>query len=200
MTAFSVSVGAATSPSGLAGNDDSVEAPLATSAAPQSPQNRLPAGLSTPHRAQRFASAAPQSPQNLLPGFSAPHLEQRIGTPGPLDPTRSMSEFARRVAVRPNLTMPRFNETSKIALSSRAGGLDLSGPRPSARSKSPSQPKASPGKELNWGATIKTPRPIGRSSGSLDDPRGYYPFGEWRSTDLPRRGGSVCLILGGSSV
>jgi hypothetical protein len=33
---------------------------------PQSPQNRLPAGLSAPHRGHRFASAAPQSPQNRL--------------------------------------------------------------------------------------------------------------------------------------
>src|SRR5580692_1745092 len=52
------------------------------SAAPHSPQKRLPAGLSAPHFGQRFASGAPQSPQNFLPaGFSALQLEQRMPVP-----------------------------------------------------------------------------------------------------------------------
>jgi hypothetical protein len=43
------------------------------SAPPQSPQKRLPGGLSAPHLGQRFVNSAPQSPQNLFPvGFVAP--------------------------------------------------------------------------------------------------------------------------------
>src|SRR5271169_5888732 len=58
-------------------------ATAASRAAPHSPQKRLPAGLSAPHCAQRFANGAPQSPQNFFPaGFSALHFEQRIGTGG----------------------------------------------------------------------------------------------------------------------
>jgi hypothetical protein len=52
---------------------------LAASAAPQSPQNLLPAGLCAPHCEQREVSGAPQSPQNFLPPeFSAPQVEHSI--------------------------------------------------------------------------------------------------------------------------
>src|SRR5579863_5745830 len=48
-------------------------------AAPQSPQNFLPAGFSAPHEAHLNGSAAPQSPQKRLPsGLSAAHCPQRI--------------------------------------------------------------------------------------------------------------------------
>jgi len=51
-------------------------------AAPQSPRNRFPVGLSAPHLGQRFASGASQSPQNFLAaGFSISHFEQRTRPP-----------------------------------------------------------------------------------------------------------------------
>jgi hypothetical protein len=56
---------------------------LSLNAVPQSPQNLLFGGLSTPHLGQRFVIDDPQSPQNFLPtGLSLPHFEQRIGLPG----------------------------------------------------------------------------------------------------------------------
>src|SRR5438093_7092856 len=49
------------------------------SAAPQSPQNFLPGGLSRPHSAQRTGSGAAQSPQNLFPsGLALPQLGQSM--------------------------------------------------------------------------------------------------------------------------
>ena len=47
-------------------------AAIAPSAAPHSPQKRLPAGLLLPQLGQRFASGDTQSPQNrLLSGFQS---------------------------------------------------------------------------------------------------------------------------------
>jgi hypothetical protein len=58
---------------------------LAERAAPQSPQNRLPGGLSPPHLGQGFASGAQQSPQNLAASeFSDWQLGQRIPPPSEL--------------------------------------------------------------------------------------------------------------------
>jgi hypothetical protein len=52
------------------------------SAAPQSPQNLLPDGLSASHAAQRTNSGAPQSPQTLLPfGLTLPQLGQSMSHP-----------------------------------------------------------------------------------------------------------------------
>ena len=62
-----------------AGADESAVELLTASAAPQSPQNRLSAGLSAPHCEQRETSDAPQSPQNFLPiALSAPQFEHNI--------------------------------------------------------------------------------------------------------------------------
>jgi hypothetical protein len=61
-----------------AGNEPTV------SAAPQSPQNLLPGGFSTPHASQRIGSGLPQSPQNFfLSGFAAPQLGHSM--PHPID-------------------------------------------------------------------------------------------------------------------
>ena len=69
---------------GLRGVAAGGAAPLAESAAPQSPQNRLSPGLSASHFGQRFVSATPQSPQNfLLGGFSVLQFEQRISRSSP---------------------------------------------------------------------------------------------------------------------
>ena len=62
---------------------------LAVSAAPQWPQNLLPAGFSAPHAAQRIGSCAPQSPQNFIPAkIALPQLGQSMpstskGAPAP---------------------------------------------------------------------------------------------------------------------
>ena len=48
-----------------------------TNGVPQSPQKRLPAGLTAPHDGQPEASGTPQSPQKRLSaGFSVPQFEQ----------------------------------------------------------------------------------------------------------------------------
>jgi hypothetical protein len=57
-------------------------APIGMSAAPQSPQNLLPDGLSAPHAGQRKNSSAPQSPHTLLlSGLTLPQLGQSISHP-----------------------------------------------------------------------------------------------------------------------
>jgi hypothetical protein len=57
-------------------------APVGMSAAPQSPQNLLPDGLSAPHAGQRKDSGAPQSPQTFLPsGLTLPQLRQSMPHP-----------------------------------------------------------------------------------------------------------------------
>src|ERR1700754_1934034 len=64
------------------GPADSSAAAVSVSAAPQSPQNLLPDGLSAPHALQRKISGAPQSPQILLPsGFTLPQLGQSMSHP-----------------------------------------------------------------------------------------------------------------------
>jgi hypothetical protein len=51
----------------------------AASTAPQSPQNLLLGGFSTPHFGQVFPSCVPQFPQKFFPtGFSEPQFEQRM--------------------------------------------------------------------------------------------------------------------------
>jgi hypothetical protein len=51
----------------------------AASTAPQSPQNLLLGGFSTPHFGQVFSSCVPQFPQKFFPtGFSEPQFEQRM--------------------------------------------------------------------------------------------------------------------------
>nr|WP_245320431.1 hypothetical protein [Bradyrhizobium lablabi] len=61
---------------------DSSAAAVKVSAAPQSPQNLLPDGLSAPHAGQRKISGAPQWPQILLPsGLTLPQLGQSISHP-----------------------------------------------------------------------------------------------------------------------
>jgi hypothetical protein len=57
-------------------------ASVSVSAAPQSPQNLLPDGLSASHAGQRTNSGAPQSPQTLLPfGLTLPQLGQSMSQP-----------------------------------------------------------------------------------------------------------------------
>jgi hypothetical protein len=61
---------------------DSRAASVGVSAAPQSPQNLLPDGLSASHAAQRTNSGAPQSPQTLLPfGLTLPQFGQSMSHP-----------------------------------------------------------------------------------------------------------------------
>jgi hypothetical protein len=61
---------------------DTRAAPVGMSAAPQSPQNLLPDGLSAPHAGQRKDSGAPQSPQTFLPsGLTLPQLGQSMPHP-----------------------------------------------------------------------------------------------------------------------
>jgi hypothetical protein len=61
---------------------DSRAASVGVSAAPQSPQNLLPDGLSASHAAQRTNSGAPQSPQTLLPfGLALPQFGQSMSHP-----------------------------------------------------------------------------------------------------------------------
>lgn len=55
---------------------------VSVSAAPQSPQNLLPGGLSPSHAGQRTNSGAPQSPQTVLPvGLTLPQLGQSMSHP-----------------------------------------------------------------------------------------------------------------------
>ena len=61
---------------------DTRAASVSVSAAPQSPQNLLPDGLSASHAAQRTNSGALQPPQTLLPfGLTLPQLGQSMSHP-----------------------------------------------------------------------------------------------------------------------
>lgn len=96
--------------------------------APQSPQNRLSAGLSLPHVPHRHGRGVPQSPQNFRSfATTAPHRAQIIRAPGQAVKGPASHRVVFLVCTeRPILTRADMGGTGKMKTGARRGSVSPS--------------------------------------------------------------------------